>query len=179
MNFLLLAIIQLCCHLAQDYDRLKLPATTQIQKESLEEPSSEPTPLLKLKADLPRCLEAAYTRCFLALALAPVLYTILLRPEQSIAFGSSTAPAGIFWAILSFAFQYTLMFRAFTSGMLLVMLWEVTGASFNAYMGQGPNWEMKRNVLSSSEPDPNETLLLGINSTEPLAKVMRHRRTHL
>lgn len=168
----MLAALQSALHLYYDYDRVPLP-TTPIKAESVpEQAHQEQSPVHQLQEDVPTLGRNIFLRAVGVSIFGPLFYALFIR---SMAWKYSLLIAELLWDVprsrLSYIPPYhiSLIIRSFTSGSLLLTLWEVSNKAFTAYAAQEPLKEGQ--PLTSKSTDPNGTLLIGLQSKREVTKV--------
>ena len=170
-----LALMQSCLHLYYDYDRVHLPVT-KIKPESTshQHPHIVVQPLAQLKERLPLLMQRAIPRALLIIVLGPVVYSLFVR---RIAWSWSMFFAKMFWNIPKSLeppkmppYHISILFRSITSSFLLIVLWELSNAAFEAYVAQEP-LKMDRPLTADSR-DPNGSLLTGLKAKKEVPRVL-------
>lgn len=171
--FFMLAILQSACHLYYDYDKITLPPTKPKTEGSSEHLETAVLPSSQLKQSLPSLVNKIALRAAGMSIFGPIIYALFIR---SAAWNCSLYFAEILWDVpksrLSYVPPYhiSLIIRSFTTGTLLISLWEVSNQVFSAYVAQEP---LKREQpLTSESKDPNGSLLIGLKSKKEVLKVL-------
>ncbi|KAI9873812.1 MAG: hypothetical protein M1830_010584 [Pleopsidium flavum] len=171
--FLTLALMQSILHLYLDYDRLLLPVTkTKPETASEQRPHTVVMPLTQLKTRLPRLVQRSLPRALSIIILGPVVYSLFLRRT---AWSWSLFLAKIFWSLARSSeppkippYHISILFRSVTSSFLLIFLWEISNAAFEAYVAQEP---LKNDrPLTDDSRDPNGSLLTGLKAKKEVPK---------
>lgn len=167
----MLATLQAAFHLYYDYDHITVPVP---KSKTDGQPAKKEHPISQLQALLPVLARSIGIRAACVGAFGPIIYALFIRRT---AWSCSLYIADLLWDVppsnLSFIPPYhiSLIARSFTSGALLITLWETANATFSAYVAQEP---LKREQpLTSESKDPNATLLNGLKSKRELIKVSR------
>ncbi|CAG8976299.1 hypothetical protein HYALB_00005705 [Hymenoscyphus albidus] len=164
-----LAAIQSGVHLFYDYDRIDMPVTKTKPIGSPEQLSHLIVPpATQLKSKIPSILISCLTRTLVIMPFFPFLYNYTVR---KFAYTFTRSWAKIFWNLPKSSalpttgpWHWTVMLRTFTSGFLLLMLWEVGNAAFSAYVAQEP-LKNDRPITYESR-DPNGSLLTGLKGVK-------------
>ncbi|RFU36170.1 hypothetical protein B7463_g158, partial [Scytalidium lignicola] len=176
-SFLLLAsLLQAAYHLFYDYDRINMPVTkTKPQSSSDQRPHLVVPPRTQLKNEFPRLALSALKRAGIMTVICPILYSITIPiipfvysfNMRHFAWGWTRMFAKIFWNLPKSTslptigpFHYTVLFRTFEAGFLLILMWEVGNTAFSAYVAQEP-LKNDRPITYESR-DPNGSLLTGL-----------------
>ncbi|KAI9848179.1 MAG: hypothetical protein M1837_000853 [Sclerophora amabilis] len=173
-TFFMLAVMQSCIHLMRDYDCVELPVPKGASSSSQAlRAQSAALPLDVLRNTLPRRGQASLLRCLSLIILGPIIYSLFLRRTT---WSWTLFFAKIFWNLPRSSstppslppYHISLIYRSVTSGFLLVLLWEITNLTFNAYLAQEP---LKRErPLTDDSRDPNGSLLTGLNAQRDVPK---------
>lgn len=166
--------MQSCLHLYYDYDRVHLPVTkTQPEGASDQLPHIVVPPLAQLRARLPFLMQRAIPRALLIIVLGPIVYSLFIR---RMAWSWSMFFAKLFWNIHKSSeppkmppYHISILFRSITSSFLLIVLWEISNATFEAYVAQEP-LKMDRPLTADSR-DPNGSLLTGLQAKREVPRV--------
>ena len=168
----MLALSQSVLHLYYDYDRVVLPATNPIPESATERNIQLVTPpLIQLKSNALPLAKKILLHSSTLVALCPFVYALFIRRT---AWSTAFFFGRIVWSIpkaseLSYIppFHWTLILRSFISGLVLLSLWEVSNAVFDAYVAQEP---LKRGKpFTNDSRDINASLVNGLKSTkEPI-----------
>lgn len=170
-----LALMQSCLHLYYDYDRVHLPITnTKPESASDQGPHVVVPPLVQLRARLPLLLQRAIPRALLIIVLGPIVYSLFVR---RMAWSWSMFFAKMFWNVPKSSdppkippYHISILVRSVTSSFLLILLWEISNATFEAYVAQEP-LKMDRPVTADSR-DPNGSLLTGLKAKKDVPRVV-------
>lgn len=168
----MLAGLQSILHLYYDYDQVVLPTTTNNTESVPEQNLKKQSPVLQVRDDLPSLGRNIFLRAVGMSIFGPVLYALFIR---STAWKCSLYIAELLWDVPNSRLSYippyhiSLIIRSFTSGSLLLTLWEVSNKVFSVYVAQEPL--KKGQPLTSESKDPNGTLLIGLQSKREVAMV--------
>lgn len=168
----MLAILQSWIHLYYDYDKVTLPVTLPKTESTTEQSTKNQSPTLQVKDLMPSLSRSISSRAGCISFLGPILYALLIR---STAWKCSLYFAELLWDVpksrLSYIppYHYSLIIRSYTSGTLLITLWEISNAIFSAYVAQEP-LKMDQPLTSESK-DPNGTLLIGLRAKREVPRV--------
>ena len=159
-------------HLYIDYDKILLPHTKSRTGSATEQPQVQEPPLRKLQGFAPRVIQNVGIRAACMSIFGPLVYALLIRRT---AWSCSLWIAELLWDVPASQLSYippyhmSLIIRSFTSGLLLITLWEASNALFSAYVAQEPM--KKGQPLTSEAKDPNGALLNGLKSKRGTIKV--------
>lgn len=166
------AVVQAAVHLYYDYDRLDMPsAKTQLGLAAGQALTPIIPPAAQLKAKfVPMMSSSLKLSVFLTLS-SPILYSLPFGfwpySIRKFAWSFTRSWAKIFWNLpksgslpTTKPFHWTILVRTFTSGFMLLMLWELGNAAFTAYVAQEP-LKNDRPITYESR-DPNGSLLTGL-----------------
>ncbi|KGM91489.1 uncharacterized protein PADG_12421 [Paracoccidioides brasiliensis Pb18] len=168
--YAILAISQALLHLYFDWDRLHIPITKSADQNTH---ALEP-PTVKIRKALPQILYDAAIRSSVTSVVGPFIYMIFLRRT---AWGWALSFAKLFWNFPRSAAEppgfipplhIHLLFRAATSGALLVALWQVSNLLFSTFLGQAPL--KKGQPLTNESKDPNGSLINGLKAKKDIVK---------
>ena len=169
-TFLNLAVCQSFLHLYYDYGRVKIhaPSVPNSDARLIQPPPAEQ--ILKQKG--PQRFLKTFIYSVGGTLASLLLYAIFLRQT---AFQWSLWFARLVWDVPRSSepstippFHYTLLVRAFDTGFLLMLLWELSNLAFSAYVCQPPVKRGKPVTFESR--DPNTSLLNGLKSKKSLVK---------
>ena len=169
----MLAVSQSWVHISNDYDQLSLQAgRIRVQNNALRPLDIEP-PMVQLRYTVPLLMKNALMRASVGVVSGLFLYPLIVRP---IAWPWTLSVARVFWSIPGNLapprippFHISLILRSATSGMMLICLWEVSNAVFQAYVAQPP---LKNDQpLTADSRDANGSLLNGLKSRKQHSKV--------
>ena len=169
-----LAIVESILHLYYDRDDVSPPRPTlQDQGTDLKGTQKAIPPVPFLKKNIFGELRGAISHSLMLSLPSLVLYYLFFR---NTAWTWGLSLARIFWSIPktvgppSFPpYHYSLIFRSFTSGFLLLSLWRISNLLFTTYVTQEP---LKRCLpLTHQSSDPNGSLLNGLKSKRGLIRV--------
>lgn len=162
-SFLLLAVWQTGYHLYRDLDQVK--GSLHV--------SSPPDPIGAIRAEANEILQHATRSMMLTPIPAFFAYTLFLR--RTIWSCTFTFSRSIFSNLPKYQkpstippFLGDLIFLYMGWGWVLVAIWGVSNAAFNAFLAQAP-LDKKHRPLSSGSKDPNGTLLNGLRSRKEFA----------
>ena len=170
----MLALIQSGCHLYYDYDRVDMPVTkTKPESSSDQNAHLIIPPSAQVKSNLPVLVATAVKRAFTMTLAGPFIYSLSIR---QMAWEWTLAFAKMFWSLprstalpVIAPFHFMFLIRTFTSGFLLIVIWEVGNAAFSAYVAQEP-LKNERPITYESR-DPNGSLLTGLNGKKLQTRV--------
>lgn len=167
-----IAVVQAAVHLYYDYDRLDMPsAKTKLGLAAGQALSPIVPPAAQLKAKfVPMMSSSLKLSVFLTIS-TPILYSLPFGiwpySIRKFAWSFTRSWAKIFWNLpksgslpTTKPFHWTMLLRTFTSGFMLLMLWELGNAAFTAYVAQEP-LKNDRPITYESR-DPNGSLLTGL-----------------
>ena len=170
--FAFLGLAQACMHLYHDYDNIDIPVTKFTRNAQKTTVHTLPTPWIQIKDSFQTYIRRAFLYTCSAAVTGVLVYIIFLR---QLLWRISYLLVGTVYSLAKqnkatrFAGLTGLVGRFLLTSLLLVMLWEVSNAAFTAYARQEPT---KRGFpLTRESKDPNGTLLTGLKTTKPLAKV--------
>ena len=161
--FFMLAGLQSALHLYYDYDKVPLSTKLAETKPAPDHISRSQPPVMQMKEDLPKLAHNIFLRAVGMSIFGPILYGLFIR---SAAWKCSLYVAAVLWDVPNSRLSYippyhiSLIIRSFTSGALLLTLWEFANRLFGAYVAQEPL--KKGQPLTSESKDPNGTLLIGL-----------------
>ena len=170
----MLATLQSTIHLYYDYDRIVLPVAPHKTETGSETSSKKQSPVIRLRDDLPLLGRDILVRAACMSIFGPIVYALFIRV---VAWKWSLSIAALLWDVPSSRLSYippyhiSLIIRSFTSGSLLLVLWEISNKTFGAYVVQEPI--KKGQPLTSESKDPNGTLLIGLQNKREVLRV-RH-----
>jgi nucleoporin NDC1 len=173
-HFLMLALVQAGCHLYYDYDRVDMPVTkTKPEASSDQRAHLVVPPEAQLQAIIPKVLASSVKRAFIMTILGPLIYLMTIRHvawSWTLTFAKMvwTLPKSTALPIIS-PFHIMFLIRTFTSGILLITMWEVGNAAFSAYVAQEP-LKNERPITYESR-DPNGSLLTGLRGQKLQTRV--------
>ena len=178
---MILTVVQTAVHLSLDYDRVSLPLGKRgvkevANKQSPATPQTLPAivqPLDELRQRIPSLLRAIGLQTVSIATVGPVVYALFIRRR---AWDISMFFARLFWDVAPTAelsylppYHISLMWRSFTSGFLLVFLWQSSNTIFSAFFTQEP---LKRGQpLTAESSVPNEALIDGLRFAKEVNKV--------
>ena len=180
--FFMLALMQSYLHLFYDCDRLPIPRPASTTESSTCQASiTTANPLENLKSNAPHRAQVALLRSLSMAIVGPFVYTLFLR---SFAWSWSLYLAKIFWSLPRSSstpptippFHISLLFKSVTAGFLLVLLWELSDATFNAFAAQEPL--KKGRLLTEDARDPNGSLLMGLRAKKGIPKAFAFWELH-
>ncbi|MCJ1364732.1 hypothetical protein MMC16_003848 [Acarospora aff. strigata] len=171
--FLTLGLMQSCLHLFYDYDRVHIPVTKTKPQTASDQPSAIAVqPLAQLRTKLPHLVQVAIPRALSIMILGPIVYSLFVR---RMAWSWSLFLARIFWNLPKGSeppkippYHISVLFRSVTASLLLIILWEFSNATFEAYVAQPP-LKIDRPLTADSR-DPNGSLLTGLKAKKEVAK---------
>ncbi|KAI9054172.1 hypothetical protein LZ554_001343 [Drepanopeziza brunnea f. sp. 'monogermtubi'] len=170
-SLMFLGFVQAGFHLWYDYDRIDMPAT----KTNLVEINGEQQEIIvpetaRLRAKLPSIIATAVKRSFALTLLSPIVYSLdlgFLPSFRTIGWRLGRFIVRTYYNLprssslpTTRPFHLSLLKNTFTSGFLIVMLWEVGNAAFSIYVAQEP-LKHDRPITYESR-DPNGSLLTGL-----------------
>ena len=166
--------MQSCLHLFYDYDRVHIPVTKTKPQTASDQPSAIAVqPLAQLRTKLPHLVQVAIPRALSIMILGPIVYSLFVR---RMAWSWSLFLARIFWNLPKGSeppkippYHISVLFRSVTASLLLIILWEFSNATFEAYVAQPP-LKIDRPLTADSR-DPNGSLLTGLKAKKEVAKV--------
>ena len=170
---LMLGLIQGAFHLYYDYGKINYNYTIQtgdhVSKASL-------PPITQVWKDLPPLLSQTLRRALLMSFIGPFLYVMFV---QQLAWMWNLKFAKLVWSLSRTAkpswwkpFNYSMYLRSFSSGFLLMSLWELSNIAFSIYLAQPP-LKGGEPLTNYSTGDPNGSLLNGLKSKKETAKVCK------
>lgn len=171
VHFLTLALVQSVKHMALGLDQVPLP----IPKASgiVGRRVAEKQPFQRLQAKLPSLVQSSLFTAVLLSITNLVTYALFVRKR---AWRWSLWFARLVWSIPRSSqpstippYHWSLILRSFTSGILLLVLWEISVATFTEYVAQEPIKNGK--PLTDDSRDPNGSLLNGLNSRRETVRV--------
>jgi len=182
---LILAVVQAGYHLFYDYDRLDTRGVKNGNGASSTQDShiSEPA-YNRLQSNLLDLVTSSGKRVGAVTFLGPVIYSLPLgiypHSIRNFAWGFTRSWAKLFYNLPKTTsppsirpFHFSLLSRTFTSGLMLVMLWELGNAAFSAYVTQAP-LKNDRPITFESR-DPNGSLLTGLKGQKIQTRVSAQR----
>jgi nucleoporin NDC1 len=142
--FIILALVQTGVHLWYDYDRISMPelkiergVPSEQAKSLVERPS------VQMKAKLPGIAMGAVQRALLMTCIAPFIYAMIIRQS---AWSWSLMFAKMIWNLPKSTampaitpFHVHILWRTFTGGIMLIMMWEIANTAFTINVAQEPN----------------------------------------
>ena len=154
-TFLILGLAQAILHLYEDHAIEKIRLDYTFGSRSREFPTAEDF----FKQEISKTLLFSARKAAMICLSSMVLYVLFLR---QIAWYWSLWLARLVWDVSKSSepptmppYHYTVLFRAFTSNIWLMCLWEVSNLAFSAYVAQSP---LKRGKpITSDSQDPNGT----------------------
>jgi len=184
--FMCLAAVQSGLHLYGDYDRVPVPSdkvkAVVVTPEGQEKPCPSGIFLLAdgLKNAANPIFQRSLTLTISTALVGPLAYfTILRRPAWALAhnigktfftLSKSTKPSGL-------TDLGSLMVRFIGSGLLLVLLWEISNTAFSISASEEP---LKNGQpLTSDAKDPNGSLISGLKAKREIPKAMAFRELAL
>ncbi|KAL3427717.1 nuclear envelope protein (nucleoporin protein Ndc1-Nup) [Phlyctema vagabunda] len=164
--FLILALLQTGIHLFYDYDRIDMPVTKTKPEASSDQRAHLIQPAgVQIREKFPHIVQNSLTRSAAMTIVTPFIYSIFIRRtvwKYALGF------AKIFWNLPKSTalpaispFHFTILFKTFVAGALLIGLWESANLAFSAYVAQEP-LKNERPITHESR-DPNGSLLTGLN----------------
>lgn len=173
--YLGLALLQTALHLGFDYDAIVVRVSNPPDATSSNEHFPAPAnPVEQMKSRALKLLAEIGLISLGSVILGPILYSLTVRKT---AWRTSLACARFLgWDIpgsaeLSYIPPYhiTLIFRSLISGFFLLLLWQGSNLTFNAYVAQEP---LKRDQpLTQESNDPNGSLINGLKSKKQVVQV--------
>ena len=170
----MLATLQSIIHLYYDYDKVPLPIIPNKTQSGPGQTPEKKSPVTQLKEGLPLLGRNVVIRTACMSIFGPILYALFIR---SAAWKWSLYVAAVLWDVPSSRLSYippyhiSLIVRSFTSGSLLLLLWEISNKVFSAYVALEPL--KKGQPLTNESKDPNGTLLAGLQSKREVPRVRR------
>ena len=170
-HFFTLAIMQSVKYMYSGSDKVPLP----IPKASgiIGQRVAEKGPFERLQAKLFPLLHYSVSMAFILSISSLLSYPLLVRRY---AWSWSLWFARLVWSIPRSSqpptmppYHWTVLVRSFTSGILLLLLWEISVAAFTEYVAQVPIKNGK--PLTDDSRDPNGSLLNGLNSKREAVRV--------
>lgn len=172
-NFIFLSLVQAAYHLFFDISRIKVPRIAPATSSETEVPVSAVPHSQRVRDVLVSMTASTATRAGIATFCNLFIYALFLRQS---AYSWSRDVGRIIWNIPRHAepsfvppYHWTLLVRSFTSGTLMVFLWDFSNFVFSAYVAQDPI--KKEKPLTEDSPDPNGSLLNGLQSKKELVRV--------
>ena len=140
-------------------------------------------PLGQLKVIVPRLLQQTVTLALIVSLVGPFVYVMLLQQPAWI---WTMHFAKMVWSVSKASepswfkpFHYSMFLRSFSSGILLLSLWQLSNTILAVWVAQAP---LKvGNPLTDESKDPNGSLLNGLKSKKETTKValfLSFRRFH-
>ena len=169
----MLAVSQSWLHISNDYDQVSLQAgRIRVQNNAMRPLDIEP-PMVQLRHNVPLLGQDALMRATVGGVFGPFIYHLLIRP---IAWPWTLYIARVFWSIPRDSapprippYHISLILRSTTSGLMLICLWQISNAVFQAFVAQPP---LKNDQpLTADSRDANGSLLNGLNSRKQASKV--------
>ncbi|EGC42110.1 nuclear envelope protein [Histoplasma capsulatum var. duboisii H88] len=172
--YALLAVSQATLHLYFDWDKIRVPISNRTSTSTHQSLHAlEPLPV-RIRKAMPQILYDAVIRSSIAAIVGPFIYMLFLR---RIAWNWVLSFAKLFWNFPRSAadppglippLHILLMLRVATTGVLLVMLWQVSNLLFSTFLGQAP---LKRGQpLTNESKDPNGSLINGLNAKKDVVR---------
>jgi len=168
-----LALVQSVVHLYGDYDRIDMPSKKTKSTSVGQQAQNIVPPSIQMQSKLPRLLAQSVIRAGVMTLVSPIIYSFTVR---SFAWSFTRFFARVFWSLPKSGalpaigpFHWSVLTRTFSSGILLVMLWEVSNALFSAYVAQEP-LKNERPITYESK-DPNGSLLTGLKGIKLQTRV--------
>lgn len=167
--FLLLALVQTGWHLANDYDKVEMPAhktdKSNTSRKAEEASANEITPGTKVLRQMVTVVKDCVSRSLIMSVVSPFIYSIFIRGT---AWSYTLGFAKLFWNLpkstalpIVAPYHWTMIGRTFWGGFLLVLMWEIGNLVFSTYVAQAP-LKNDRPITYESK-DPNGSLLTGLN----------------
>lgn len=177
---LFIGVVQAGFHLWYDYDRIDMPVpkTKFVEINGVAQENAIPA-AVQLRRKLPSIAASAVQRSLAMTMLSPIVYSLDLGIVPS--FRTMLWPVGRFFAGFlhklsrstslpsTRPFHLNVLKNTFTSGFLLIMLWEVGNAAFSIYVAQEP-LKNDRPITYESR-DPNGSLLTGLRGKKLQTRV--------
>ena len=169
----MVAVSQSWLHISNDYDQVSLQAGRIRVQDNLMRPLDIEPPMVQLRHDVPRLLQDALMRATVVGVFGPFMYHLLIRP---VAWPWTLYVARVFWSIPKDStpprippYHISLILRSAMSGLMLICLWQISNAVFQAFVAQPP---LKNDQpLTADSRDSNGSLLNGLKSRKQASKV--------
>ena len=168
-----LALVQSLVHLYSDYDRIDMPSKKTKPTSEGQPAQNIVPPSIQMQSKFPRLLARSAIRAGVMALASPFIYSFTVR---NFAWSFTRFFAKVFWNLPKSGalpaigpFHWSVLTRTFSSGVLLIMLWEVANALFSAYVAQEP-LKNERPITHESK-DPNGSLLTGLKGIKLQTRV--------
>lgn len=176
---LILAVLQASFHLYFDYDKINIGVTKAPgQVSSTQDSHQAAHPAERLFAAGLSLVLVSVRRAAALTILGPLIYLFPLYPFsiRKLAWGVTRSWAKLFYTLPKSGalppikpFHYTVLWSTFSSGFMLVFLWELGNAAFSIYVAQAP-LKNERPITYESR-DPNGSLLTGLRGKKVQTRV--------
>lgn len=182
--FSTLAVAQSVLHFWRDYDRVRIGEDEKEDTSAVSYARGMPTPVRELAARAKTIVARSVNLTIIAICIFPptIYYTILRRFAWRVTYSfasifysdlpSNAAPSGVQHLTL-------LVPQALFSSFMLVLLWEVSNATFDVFTSQPPlrkgqtltsQVQDANGVILHKSKDPNGSLLTGLKSKKEVNK---------
>lgn len=166
--YILLGVVQAFRHMYNDYDRIDMPIMQVIVHHGTDEvvkvTKVVPKPREQLVHGIARIIRRTMTWSLISTGLTPFVNSFLLR---EFAWGWTRTFAKIFWSLpkstalpATRPYHIYILWRTFSGGFLLLLVWELANAAFSAYVAQEPSKKDRPPTFESQ--DPNGSLITGL-----------------
>ncbi|KMU87234.1 hypothetical protein CIHG_04678 [Coccidioides immitis H538.4] len=166
--YFLLAVTQATLHLYYDWDELVIPVAKPSDKSDDRRTHALEPLLPRIARSLQEIVRHAAVRSGITAVVGPFIYVIFLRKR---AWSFTLYFAKLFWNFPRSAeeppgiippLHITFLLRSAVSGMLLVVLWQMSNFLFSVFLGRAP---LKKGLpLTNDAKDPNGSLLNGLKA---------------
>ena len=172
--FIALAVVQSVAHLYFDYDQVFVPVAKRTAG-AADQRTHPVKPVAKtIQLAIPQILVDGITKNAVVSVACPFLYTLFFRRT---AWSFTMYFARLVWDFPRSAAEPPgampptrpgLLYRAFSSGAMLVFCWQTASLCFSTFIGKEP---LKRaQVLTAEAKDPNGSLLDGLKARKEVVK---------
>ena len=166
--FIALGVLQACRHMYNDYDRIDLPIMKIIMHHGTNDvvkiTKVVPKPRDQLIHGIVPIARRTMTWSIFATIVTPFINSIFLR---EFTWGWTRTFAKIFWSLpkstalpATRPYHVYTLWRTFSGGFLLLLVWELANVAFSAYVAQEPSKKDRPPTFESR--DPNGSLLTGL-----------------